>query len=313
MATVPALERPALLAVWLRAIRVYSFPASVVPVAAGAATAALAGGFSLSAFLLALLGCVALQAGSNLVNEYFDWRQGADHEASLGPAHVIHLGWLAPNAVLAAALGSLALGSVVGLVLVAQVGWPILGLGLVGVLLAWGYTAPPFKLAYRGLGEIAVFLAFGPLMVAGSYLVHQPAAEAPGLFTALAASVPIGLLVAAILHANNVRDLDDDRRLGKRTLATVFGHGGSRVEFDVLLGGAYGLVVLLVLVGWLPWPALLALASAPWAWRVRQLVARNFDPKVLLPAVKLTAAVHMRYGLLLAAGLALAVWLPGVG
>ena len=302
----PPTVRPVPLAVWLRAIRPYSFPASVVPVSAGGAAAALAGAFSPPIFLLTLLGCLALQAGSNLVNEYYDWRQGADHEGSLGPAHVIHLGWLSPRAVWWAAVASLALGSVIGFGLVAHAGWPILALGAAGVVLAWGYTAPPVKLAYRGLGELAVFIAFGPLMVLGSYLVHRPPSGAPSLATALAASLPIGLLVAAILLANNVRDLDDDHRLGKRTLATLLGHTWARREFDLLVGGAYLGVLAVVLAGYLPWPALLAFASLPWAWRVRQLVARNLDPKVLTPAVKLTAAVHLRFGLLLALGMVVA-------
>lgn len=307
--TLPVAPRPLPSAgrVWLRAIRPYAYPASVVPVAAGAGSAALAGSFSPLALVLTLVGCMALQTASNLVNEYYDWKQGADHEGSLGTGHVIQDGWLSPRRVLAAGIGTLLLGIVCGLILALQVGWPILALGLVGVVLAVGYTAPPLKLAYRGLGEIAVFFAFGPLMVLGGLLVHRPSG---GVVTALAASLPVGLLVAAILHANNVRDLEDDRRVGKRTLATLLGHRGARQEYDVLLAGAYVSVVLAVALQLLPWPSLAAFASLPLALRVHRLVWRETEPRRLGPALPTTAALHLRFGLLLALGLFASLLLP---
>ena len=298
--------RPSLARVWLRAIRPFSLPASIVPVAVGGATAALAGTFSWGMFWLTLLGCLALQVGTNLANEYFDFRSGADHPGSLGASRAIMAGWLAPGAVLAASLACFAVGSAAGLTIVALVGWPILALGLVGVIGAWGYTAPPLKLAYRGLGESAVFLLMGPLMVLGSHVVHTAAPPV----TALVASLPVGCLVAAILHANNVRDLDDDRRLGKRTLATILGRTGARREYDLLIGGAYLTLVGGVLSGLLPWPTLAALVTLPLAARVRTVVARSTDPAALDPIVRRTAALHLWFGLLLAGGLALAGWLP---
>lgn len=293
--------RPSTWRVWLRAARPYAFAASIVPVVVGAAAAALAGRFSPVAFGLTLAGSLALQTAANLFDEYYDWRSGVDHQGSLGSGHVIQDGWLAPRAVLAAAIASTAFGGLLGLLLAARAGWPILALGLVGALILWGYTAPPLKLAYRGLGEVAVFWAMGVLMVLGSYLVHQPAA---GLAAPLAASLPIGLLVAAILHANNVRDLDDDRRLGKRTLAALLGPTWARREYDLLVGGAYAAVLAGALAGVLPWTSLLVLLSLPLAWRVRQIVAHERTARALVPALPLTAKLHLRFGLLLAAGLA---------
>ena len=298
--------RPSLARVWLRAIRPFSFPASIVPVAVGGATAGLAGAFSWGMLWLTLLGCVALQAGTNLANEYFDFRSGADHPGSLGASRAIMAGWLSPGAVLTASLVCFGIGCAAGLTIVALVGWPILALGLVGVVGAWGYTAPPLKLAYRGLGESAVFLLMGPLMVLGSHVVHTAAPPV----TALVASLPVGCLVAAILHANNVRDLDDDRRLGKRTLATILGRTGARREYDLLVGGAYLTLAVAVLSGLLPWPTLASLATLPLAARVRQVVVTSADPAALDPIVRRTAALHLWFGLLLAGGLALAGWLP---
>jgi 1,4-dihydroxy-2-naphthoate octaprenyltransferase len=204
--------------------------------------------------------------------------------------------------VLGAGIGALVAGALIGFFLMAFGSWPILLLGLIGVPIAWAYTAPPLKLAYRGLGEVAVFFAMGPLMVLGAYLVHRAPFE--GLPGALAASLPVGCLVAAILHANNVRDLEDDRRVGKRTLATILGPVGARRELDVLLGAAYGLVPLLAFTGLVPWIALVTWFSAPRAWAIRKLAASSFDPQVLRPLVRMTANVHLRFGLLLAAGVA---------
>ena len=149
-------------------------------------------------------------------------------------------------------------------------GWPILLLGLIGVPLAYGYTAPPLKLAYRGLGELNVFVLMGPMMVLGGFLVHRVA----GMGVALTASVPIGCLVASILHANNLRDLDDDRALGKQTLATIVGPRWGKVEMLALLGGAYAALIAGVWLRVLPRPALLALLSPPAAVGVGKTVVR---------------------------------------
>ncbi|MDP8922477.1 MAG: 1,4-dihydroxy-2-naphthoate octaprenyltransferase, partial [Chloroflexota bacterium] len=216
---VQAAPRPGAARVWFQAIRPWSFAASVVPVTVGAACAILVGQFSLPAFLLCLLGGVTLQAATNLVNDYYDWRQGADHSGSLGPSRVIQQGWLSPRAVLLGGVGLFVLAGLCGFVLTAMAGWSILLLGLIGVPLAYGYSAPPLKLAYRGLGELNVFFLMGPVMVLGGVLVHGAAGAGVGL----AASIPVGFLVASILHANNIRDLDDDRQLGKRTIATLVG------------------------------------------------------------------------------------------
>jgi 1,4-dihydroxy-2-naphthoate octaprenyltransferase len=300
--------RPSPLRVWLRAVRPFSFPASVVPVTVGAACAATLGPVSINRFLLTLLGAVALHAGTNLVNDFYDWRQGADHAGSLGPSRVIQNGWISPQTVLQAGLLCFAVGSVAGLILAAQVGPSILLLGLVGVPLAYGYTAPPLKLAYRGAGEPLVFLLMGPLMVLGGFLVQTP--PTAGLATPLAASVPVGCLVAAILQANNVRDLDDDRRLGKRTLAALLGPYWARREYDALVGGAYLATTMAAALRFLPWTALLALGSLPLALGVRTLVAKTTDPARLVPAVRRTALLHLIFGVLLAAGIIAGAWVP---
>jgi len=291
--------RPSLPVLWYRAIRPFSFTASIVPVVVGTACAVVVGGASPLAFLLCLGGAVALQAGTNLVNDYYDHRLGADHSGSLGPSRVIQEGWLSPRAVLVAGIAFFVAGGLAGFALVGMAGWPILVLGLIGVPLAYGYTAPPLKLAYRGLGELNVFMLMGPLMVLGGFLVHRAA----GLLVALTASVPIGCLVAAILHANNIRDLDDDRVLGKQTLATIVGPRWAKVELAVLIGGAYVALATAVALRVLPRSALIAFLSLPAALQVGRTVARATNAREVAPSVRQAAKLHAQFGALLAAGL----------
>ena len=297
--------RPSLPVVWYRAIRPFSFTASIIPVLVGGACALFVGGvgsFGPLAFLLCLGGGMALQAGTNLTNDYYDHHLGADHSGSLGPSRVIQEGWLSPLTVLLGGLTFFTLGGLAGMVLVSMAGWPILLLGLLGVPLAYGYTAPPLKLAYRGLGELNVFMLMGPLMVLGGFLVHRAA----GLGVALTASVPVGCLVASILHANNLRDLDDDRELGKQTLATIVGPRWGKVEMLALLGGAYAALIAGVWLRVLPPPALLALLSAPAAVGVGKTVVQGTTPRELAPAVRQAAKLHAQFGVLLTVGLVVA-------
>jgi 1,4-dihydroxy-2-naphthoate polyprenyltransferase len=289
---------------WLRATRPHSFYASLVPLLVGSACAALEHAFSPAMFVLALGAAVAVQAGTNLINDYFDWRSGAD---AVGPSgRILREKLLSPTQVRNVGLACLAVGSLAGLVIVARVGWPILVLGLIGVPLAYAYTAPPLKLAYRGLGEAVVFALMGPLMVLGAYLIHGGSSR---LASALASSLPVGCLVAGILQANNIRDIDLDRASGKLTLAARLGRAGARREYDVLLAAAYLALALSVAARLLPWPALLALSTAPLAWRLRRLLHTENDPHRLAPAVPAAARLELRFGLLLALGILLGVLL----
>jgi 1,4-dihydroxy-2-naphthoate polyprenyltransferase len=291
---------------WLRASRPHSFTASLVPLLVGSACAALESAFAPRMFALAMAAAVALQAGTNLVNDYFDWRSGAD---AVGPSgRILREGLLGPAQVRNVGLAALVLGSSGGLVIVAQVGWPILVLGLIGVPLGYAYTAPPLKLAYRGFGEAVVFLLMGPCMVVGGYLIHG---ARRGLATPLIASIPVGCLVAGILQVNNIRDIDLDRASGKRTLATRLGGLGARREFDALLAGAYLGLPAAVALRRLPWPALLAMASLPLAVRLRSMLNAMDDPHLLAPAVPRAAALQFRFGLLLASGILLGAALRG--
>jgi 1,4-dihydroxy-2-naphthoate octaprenyltransferase len=292
-----------LLRTWIAALRPVSFTASVIPVLVGTAIAAEAE-FHPVLFVLALAGSVAIHAGTNLVNDYFDHVKGTDNEESLGQSGVIQRGLLSPRSVLAGGIGAFALGAAIGLAITVMTGWPVLALGLASVLAGYFYTASPFSLAYRGLGEAVVFVFMGPVIVMGAYFVQIEAfAWEPFL-----ASLPIGLLVAAILHANNVRDIENDRRNRKWTLAALGGRPLADYEFVLLTLGAYAAVIALVVTGMAPWPALITLITLPIAVRLVRFEMATTSARRLNAVLAQTAGLHMLFGGLLAFGFAVAVW-----
>jgi 1,4-dihydroxy-2-naphthoate octaprenyltransferase len=292
---------------WLTALRPISFTASVIPVLVGTAIAA-EDRFRPLLFVLALLGSIAIHAGTNLVNDYFDHVKGVDNDESLGQSGVIQRGILSARAVLIGGIVAFAIGAAIGLVITARVGWPVLALGVASVAAGYCYTASPFSLAYRGLGEVVVFIFMGPVIVIGAYYVQTEAwAWAP-----FVASLPIGLLVAAILHANNVRDIENDRKHNKWTLAALAGRPLADYEYVALMLGGYGVVIAMTIAGAAPWPVLITLVTLPLALRIVRFEARQTSPRALNLVLAQTAGLHMLFGGLLALGFALAVW-TGLG
>ena len=288
---------------WITALRPVSFTASVIPVLVGTAIAAQ-DAFDAPLFVLALVGSVAIHAGTNLVNDYFDHVKGTDNEDSLGQSGVIQRGLLAPGTVLVGGVAAFGIGAVVGLTITAMTGWPVLALGIASVLAGYFYTASPFSLAYRGLGEVVVFVFMGPVIVMGAYYVQTEAFA----WEAFVASLPIGLLVAAILHANNVRDIENDRRNHKWTLAALAGRPVADYEFSALTLGAYVVVVAMIVAGAAPWPVLITLVTLPLALRLVRLEMATTSSRKLNLVLAQTAGLHMLFGALLAFGFAIAVW-----
>lgn len=291
------------LAVWWPTVRPWSYTASLVPVALGASIAAYDGVFDWWLFVLTLVGSIAIQAGTNLTNEYYDDLKGIDKVQVYGIGGAIQKGDLPARQVLIVGLLAFALGSAIGLYLVSVAGWFIFWLGVFSVLTGYLYTAGPYPLAYHGLGEMAVFVFMGPVMVIGSYYVQAHAVTLPVVL----ASLPVGFLVAAILHANNLRDLDIDRQFGKRTLATTFGRSGANIEYYILIGGTYVSLLVTVVLGIMPWLTLIAAITLPTAVRLMQRVAREHEPHALQPVLRQTARLHMQFGMLLVVGWALAL------
>ncbi len=288
---------------WLTALRPVSFTASLIPVLVGTAIAAQ-DEFHPGLFVLTLLGSVAIHAGTNLVNDYFDHVKGTDNDESLGPSGVIQRGLLSPRAVLTGGIIAFGIGAMIGLVITAYAGWPVLALGVASVAAGYFYTASPFSLAYRGLGEVVVFVFMGPVIVMGSYFVQT----GHWGWEPLVASLPIGLLVAAILHANNIRDIENDRRNNKWTLAALAGRPFADYEFIALTLAGYAVVVAMTIAGAAPWPVLITLLSLPIAVRLVMAEAQARSPRRLNAVLAGTAGLHMIFGTLLAFGFALSVW-----
>jgi 1,4-dihydroxy-2-naphthoate octaprenyltransferase len=295
---------PRPLAVWLLAIRLPSLTAAVVPVLTGTALAADEA-FRPGLFVLALFGSIALQAGTNLINDVYDHEFGVDTAISLGPSGVIQRGLLSARAVLIGGLAAFAIGGALGLTIVAFVGWQVLPLGVASVLAGYAYTAPPLKLAYRALGEVTVFIFMGPVIVMGAAYVQVEA----WTWEAFLASLPIAFLVSAILHANNLRDIEGDRATGKRTLASLVGRPAADVELALLVLAAFAVVIALVAAGAAPLTGLVALASLPGALRLFARLRASRDARSLNRVLLDAVSVHMLFGLLWSLGLALDAWL----
>lgn len=295
-------QGPNWVVVWWRATRPFTFTASVTPVLVGTAAAFhTTHQSSVPIFAAALLASVAIQAATNLANEYYDFVRGTDSKASPGPGHVIQDGLLSPRAVLAGSVALFALGSLLGLWLVAVAGWPVLLLGILSVLAAYGYTGGPAPLGYIGLGDLIVFVFMGPVIVLGAYYVQAR----PISPTAAWASVPMATLVTAILVVNNLRDVEDDRRKGKRTLATFIGPAPTQIEYIVLVAAAYASIVIGVALRSLPPAALLTLLTLVPAAHLCRRVREETEPARMTLLLRKTAQLHQWVGLLLAGALLL--------
>lgn len=286
------------IAAWYSATRPRVFTATYVPMGVAAAAALQDGVFRLVPFLLALVGVLFLQTAANLVNEYFDYVRGADALKQAGQGMTIKQKILTPREVLFGAIVSVTAGSLIGLYLLSQSG-PLLWLiGVGGVLVVITYTAGPFPLAYHGLGEIAVGIFMGPMIVVGAYYVMNTHVYANLIWM----SLPVAFMVAAILHANNIRDLDADRVVHKRTLAVIFGLRFARAEYLFLVGGAYVALAILVLAGLMPPLTLVALATLPEAYRLIQIIYTQTETEILHQAQGRTAKLHGQFGLYLVVG-----------
>jgi 1,4-dihydroxy-2-naphthoate octaprenyltransferase len=288
--------------IWLMAARVRTLPAAVAPVLVGTAVAqALDDRFSLLRFLAALLGALFIQVGTNLSNDYSDARRGADTEDRLGPVRVTAGGLVPPSQVLLATYITFGLAVLCGVYLVAVAGWELLIVGVLSIAAGVLYTGGPRPYGYEGLGEVFVFIFFGLAAVAGSTFVQIERWP----WEALAYAVPVGLLASAILVVNNVRDMDTDRRVGKRTLAVRLGRERTRTMYAVMAYGAFATALIPWLAGPMsPWTAVCLLAI-PLAAKLVRTVNTHTDGPTLNGALAGTGRLQLVFCVLLSAGILL--------
>jgi 1,4-dihydroxy-2-naphthoate octaprenyltransferase len=292
-------DRPSAARIWLMAARPRTLPAAVAPVLVGTALAATEGTFKVLTFLAALIGALFIQVGTNLSNDYSDARRGADTEDRLGPVRVTAGGLVPPRQVLIATYAAFGVAVLAGVYLIATAGWELLLVGAASILAGVLYTGGPRPYGYEGLGEVFVFLFFGVVAVAGSYFAQMEALE----WEALVLAVPVGLLASAILVVNNVRDLETDRRAGKRTLAVRLGRERVRTLYGAMLVLAFLTAPLPWVLGSLsPW-LLLSWLAVPLALPLIRTVRTRTDGPSLNGALAGTGQLQLAFCVLLSIGL----------
>jgi 1,4-dihydroxy-2-naphthoate polyprenyltransferase len=287
--------------IWLMAARPKTLPVGLAPVLVGTALAGTGGTFHALRFVAALLGALFIQVGANLSNDYSDARRGADAEDRLGPVRVTAGGLVPPRQVLIATYVTFGLALLCGIYLIAVAGWELLLVGAASIVAGVLYTGGPRPYGYEGLGELFVFLFFGIVAVAGSYFVQTTHL----VWEAFALAVPVGLLASAVLVVNNVRDIDTDRRAGKRTLAVRLGRARTRALFAAMVYGAYLLTPVTWLLGPLDAWVLLPFLSIPLAAPIVRTVRTHVDGPSLNEALAQAGRLELVFCVLLSAGLLL--------
>jgi 1,4-dihydroxy-2-naphthoate polyprenyltransferase len=294
---------------WLVITRAPFLTATIVPVITAAAWVVSQGyiqPFPWSLFLLAFIGAIALHISANTFNDYFDWKSGTDPANNeyfspfSGGSRSIELGLISEKNLLLVAWIALGVATLAGLPILLARGLPLLLFGLVAAFSVYFYTAPPLRLAARkGLGELLVGLNFGPLLVAGTVFAISGIVTWQAFFIGL----PIGLLTTAILWINQFPDMASDASTGKHNLVVLLGKQRARWGYFLLLATSFGLPVIGVTLGILPFTSLLILAALPLAISAVRVLFHHYNDRALVKANSNTILLHLVAGLLLAAGL----------
>lgn len=283
--------------IWYLAIRPKTLPAACGPVILGTGLALGDGVFRLLPALACLLVALLLQIGSNLANDVLDFKKGIDTKERTGPLRVTQAGLLTPRQMLAGTIVVFTLAAAVGLYLIYLGGWPIFLLGLLAIISAIAYTGGPFPLGYNGLADIFVFFFFGPVAVIGTYYLQA------GFVSEIAwwASIPPGLLITALLVVNNLRDIETDRKAGKKSLPVRFGVKFTRIYYISLLALSYLVPLVLWLSGKAPSLILLAWLTLP---QIATLITDVFTKKgsPLNETLAATAKLGLFFSVLFAVG-----------
>jgi 1,4-dihydroxy-2-naphthoate octaprenyltransferase len=291
-------------------LRPFAYTASAIPVLAGGALAWVNGLFAWLPFLAALAGAMLLHSGTNIINEIYDVRQGIDTITSPRASHAIVKGRLTERQAFGTAFTAFGLAVLLGLYLVTLRGPAIVALGLLGLVAGYTYTAPPFQYKYRALGVPLVFLLMGPIMTCGGYF----AVSGGWSLESLILSIPVGLLVAAILHGNEWRDISEDTRAGIVTLSSRIGRRWAHYSYVGLVLGAYVATGLAVAFGWLPPTTAIVVLSLPFLLQVVRAaeLGSTGQARAIAMIDLQTARLHLAFGSLLVAGVLLSQWFPRV-
>jgi 1,4-dihydroxy-2-naphthoate polyprenyltransferase len=289
---------------WLLAIRPATLPAAVGPVLVGLGVALGMGVFAPLPAIGALVVALLLQIASNLANDLFDFRSGADSSTRLGPPRAAAMGLLSQRELVAGTAIVVGMAALVGLYLVTVGGPVLLVIGGLAILSAFAYTGGPWPYGYHGLGEVFVFVFFGLVAVTGTTYLQTLTVEP----LAIAAAVPVGALITAILVVNNLRDIQTDRAAGKHTLAVIVGSRNTMLEYGGLIVVAYLVPFVLVVAGATSPAVLITLTSVPLAVPLLKVIHADGDPRRLNAVLKGTARLSLVFAVLFAVGLAIFGW-----
>ncbi len=284
--------------IWFEATRPKTLPAVVAPVLLGSGLAYVEGAFRMAPALICLVFALFMQIGTNFANDYLDGIKGADTKDRIGPVRAVAAGLIQPGIMKLVAVGVLAMGFCIGLMLIPFGGWWLLGVGIASVACAWLYTGGPYPLAYNGLGDVFVVLFFGFVAVVCTYYVQAGSVT----FDLLLLGLGCGLLVNNILLVNNYRDVDADRRAQKNTSVVRFGRCFA-LRFYALSAGISAAVVLWFYLRGYGYFVLSALLfSGCGLMQVRHLKTAQ-TPLDFLHALKVSGLIVAGYGLFFSAGL----------
>jgi 1,4-dihydroxy-2-naphthoate octaprenyltransferase len=294
--------------IWFLELRAPFFTAAILPVLIAAAFVFWEkDAFNLYLVLITVAGMVSLHAGTNMINDYFDYWSDDDARNQArtpfnGGSPFLIEGVLKPKSVLAAALMAFGVGGLIGLYLAWTITWWILPLGVIGGLLGLLYVEPRVNLAGRGVGEIAVGLGFGPLMTMGTYLVLTGEVSLNSFLVGL----PIGFLITLVLYINQFPDMEADASVGKDHWVVRLGRRRARIGYPIILGSSYGFVAVAIVVGMIPVLSCLFFLTLPFAFKASKIVLGNPDDvRALIPAQAMTIQIHLLGGLLLTIGMAI--------
>jgi len=290
---------------WIQAIRPFAYSASVIPVLIGAMGGLVFFNGTIDWYLLPiiLVAAVLFHTGGNLVSEYFDYKKGVDTVDTFGSSRILVENLLTDRAVLFGGILTFIVGFALGLILVYVRGLDILYLGLMGLVAGAFYTVKPFQFKYIALGDLLIFFAFGPLLVLGSYFGLTGEMN----WKIVWASIPSSLLIVAIVHANNTRDIKHDNAAKIKTLAGLIGIKGAKAEYYFLVTGAYIVTAALVAFGILDWYMAVVFVTLPGAIKnIKMFSKATLDnPEEIAMMDVLTAQHHMQFGLLFVIGMLL--------
>lgn len=296
----------------IQAVRAPFFTGTIIPVVIGAVEAARIGRFDTVLFGLCLVGALLFHGAANVINDYFDYRGGTDnvnryHNLFSGGSRVIQDGLLTPRQTLALGVTLLSVGIAIGLYLTTRVGPMVLVFGITGTALVLIYSIPRYGLAYigRGLGELAVAVGFGPLMVLGTYWVMAESLSTVIWWLTLTP----GLLIALILFVNGYPDYEADLKTNKRTAVVTLGRARARWAYLLILAATYLQIIVGVVISVIPALSLLGLLTMPLgAVAVKKLFGVYADPRGVVPVCGMTIGIHLLTGLLVALGVGLSAF-----